>query len=97
MRTGAVAPAALDDPDGRFVRGDAVGFVGGELVSWGGAGTTLAAIIGALTDDAEIITIIEGESAPIVLDEVAALAPDGIEVEAHRGGQPHWWWLLAAQ
>jgi hypothetical protein len=23
--------------------------------------------------------------------------PDGFEIEAHEGGQPNWWWLLAAQ
>ncbi|MEZ5060925.1 MAG: DAK2 domain-containing protein [Solirubrobacterales bacterium] len=97
VRTGAVAPAARDDAEGRFVRGDAVGFVDGEVIAWGGAGTTLAATIEALTAAAEIITIVEGESAPIALDDVTALAPDSVEAEAHRGGQPHYWWLLAAQ
>ena len=97
VRTGAVAPAARDDGEGRFVRGDAVGFADGEIVSWGGAGTTLAATIEALTEDAEIITIVEGENAPIALDDVTALAPDEVEAEVHRGGQPHDWWLLAAQ
>ena len=60
-RTGAVAPAARDDAEGRFVRGDAVGFVDGEVIAWGGAGSTLAATIGALTDGAEIVTIVEGD------------------------------------
>jgi hypothetical protein len=23
--------------------------------------------------------------------------PDGVEFETHDGGQPSWWWLLAAQ
>jgi hypothetical protein len=23
--------------------------------------------------------------------------PEGVELELHSGGQPHWWWLLAAQ
>jgi hypothetical protein len=23
--------------------------------------------------------------------------PEGVEVETHEGGQPSWWWLLAAQ
>ena len=97
VRIGAVAPAARDDAEGRFVRGDAVGFVDGEIVSWGGAGTTLAATIEGLSADAEIITIIEGEGAPIALEEVTGLAPDGLDVEAHTGGQPHYWWFLAAQ
>jgi DAK2 domain fusion protein YloV len=96
-RTGAVAPAARDDGEGRFVRGDAVGFVDGEMIAWGGAGSTLAATISALAVDAEIVTIVEGEGAPIAIDEVAGLVADGIESEAHRGGQPHYWWLLASQ
>ncbi len=35
VRTGGVAPAARQDPDGRFSVGDAVGYVGEELVAWG--------------------------------------------------------------
>ncbi|MEZ5075172.1 MAG: DAK2 domain-containing protein [Solirubrobacterales bacterium] len=96
-RTGAVAPAARDDIEGRFVRGDAVGFVDGEVIAWGGAGTTLAATIAALSDGAEIITIVEGDGAPIALDEVTGFVADPVEAEAHRGGQPHYWWLLASQ
>jgi hypothetical protein len=23
--------------------------------------------------------------------------PDGVELEVHRGGQPSWYWLIAAQ
>jgi fatty acid kinase len=97
LRTGAVAPAARDDAQGRFVRGDAVGFVADEIVAWGGAGSTLAATISALADEAEIVTVIAGEQAPIPLDEIAAHAPDGVEVELQDGGQPHYWWLLASQ
>jgi DAK2 domain fusion protein YloV len=48
-RTGAVAAAARDDTEGRFVRGDAVGFVDGEVIAWGGAGSTLASTIDALS------------------------------------------------
>ncbi len=96
-RVGAVAPAARDDAEGRFVRGDAVGFVDGEVVAWGGAGSTLTATMEALAEDSEIVTIIEGENAPIELGEVTSLAPDGLEVEAHEGGQPAYWWLLAVQ
>ena len=79
------------------MRGDAVGFVGDEIVAWGGAGSTLAATIAALAEGVEIVTVIEGEDAPIPLDEVAGSEPDGVELELHRGGQPHYWWLLAAQ
>jgi DAK2 domain fusion protein YloV len=97
LRTGAVAPAARDDADGRFVRGDAVGFVGEEIVAWGGAGSTVAATIDALGGGAEIVTVIEGAEAPISLSELSGRVPEGVELELHRGGQPHWWWLLAAQ
>jgi DAK2 domain fusion protein YloV len=97
IRTGAVAPAARDDAEGRFVRGDAVGFVGDKIVAWGGAGSTLAATVGALGEGAEIVTVIEGAGAPIALSEIPGQVPEGVELELHGGGQPHWWWLLAAQ
>jgi fatty acid kinase len=95
--TGGVAVAARDDAQGRFRTGDAVGFVGGEIVAWGGAGSTLAATVEKLSAGAEIVTVIAGEEAPIPLDEVDAHVPDGVEIEKHEGGQPSWWWLLAAQ
>ena len=79
------------------MRGDAVGFVDGEVIAWGGAGSALAATIGALSDGAEIVTIVEGQGAPIPIAEVTGFVPDSIEAEAHRGGQPIWWWLLASQ
>ena len=41
VRTGAVAPAARDDAQGRFKRGDAVGFVDDEVVAWGEVRDTL--------------------------------------------------------
>jgi fatty acid kinase len=94
---GGVAPAARDDRQGRFRRGDAVGFVGEEIVAWGGAGSTLAATIAELAAEAEIVTVIAGDGAPIALEELDTHVPDGVEIEAHEGGQPHWWWLLAAQ
>jgi len=94
---GGVAPAARDDASGRFRKGDAVGFVAGEIVAWGGAGSTLAATIEQLAADAEIVTVIGGQDAPIALDELDPHVPDGVEFETHDGGQPSWWWLLAAQ
>jgi DAK2 domain fusion protein YloV len=99
VATGGVAPAARDDAQGRFKRGDAVGFVAGEIVAWGGAGSTLLATVEILAADgnAEIVTVIGGAEAPIPLDQVDAHVPDGVELEKHEGGQPSWWWLLAAQ
>jgi DAK2 domain fusion protein YloV len=97
LATGGVAPAARDDAQGRFKQGDAVGFVDGEIVAWGGAGTTLAATLHHLAQGAEIVTVIAGEGAPIALEEIDTHVPVGVEVETHEGGQPSWWWLLAAQ
>jgi uncharacterized protein len=97
LATGGVAPAARDDAQGRFKKGDAVGFVDGEIVAWGGAGSTLTKTLGHLAEGAEIVTVIAGEGAPIPLAELDTHTPDGVEVETHEGGQPSWWWLLAAQ
>jgi DAK2 domain fusion protein YloV len=94
---GGVAPAARDDAQGRFKKGDAVGFVDGEIVAWGGAGSTLDGTLQRLASGAEILTVIAGEGAPIPLAEIDVHAPEGVEVETHEGGQPSWWWLLAAQ
>ncbi len=97
VRDGSVAPAARDDAKGRFVRGDAVGFVGDEIVAWGGAGSTLTETMARLAEGAEILTVLSGEGAPIDLAELEEHAPDGVELELHEGGQPHYWWLLAAE
>ncbi len=97
IRAGSVAPAARDDAKGRFVKGDAVGFVGDEIVAWGGAGSTLTETMARLAEGAEILTVIGGEGAPIALEELEGHAPEGVELEIHEGGQPHYWWLLAAQ
>ena len=97
VSTGGVAPAARDDAQGRFKKGDAVGFLAGEIVAWGGAGSTLAKTVEHLAVSAEIVTLIAGEGAPIPLAELDSHVPDGVEVETHEGGQPSWWWLLAAQ
>ena len=97
IRTGAVAPAARDDTQGRFRRGDALGMVGEDLVAWGGAGSTLAATIDRLAEGSELVTVIGGREAPIPLAEIDSHLPEGVELEVHEGGQPHYWWLLAAQ
>jgi fatty acid kinase len=97
VATGGVAPAARDDAQGRFKQGDAVGFADGEIVAWGGTGSTLTATLQRLAEGAEIVTVIAGEGAPIPLSEIDTHVPAGVEVETHEGGQPSWWWLLAAQ
>jgi len=97
VRTGAVAPAGRDDAAGRFGVGDAVGFVEDELVAWGEAAPTLEAVLTALAADAELVTCIAGEGAPLDADAIAALAPASVELELEDGGQPSYWWLLAAE
>ena len=97
VATGGVAPAARDDAQGRFKQGDAVGFAAAEIVAWGGAGSTLSETVRHLAEGAEIVTVIAGEGAPIPLSEIDTHVPDGVEIETHEGGQPSWWWLLAAQ
>jgi len=97
VRTGGVAAAARNDAQGRFRTGEAVGFVEEEIVAFGPAEATLAAVLVALADGAELITCIAGEDPPLPDGRVRELAPDGIELELSEGGQPSWWWLLAAE
>ena len=97
VRTGAVTEAARDDGEARFTRGEAIGFVEEQLVAWGPPEATLRAVLAELAPDAELLTVIEGEGAPLDGAAVAALAPDGPEVELERGGQPAYWWLIAAE
>jgi DAK2 domain fusion protein YloV len=97
VRTGAVAPAARDDAQGRFQAGEAVGFVEEELVSWGQPLETLQVVLSQLAENAELITCLRGAEAPLDDQAVAALATDGIELELSDGGQPSYWWLLSAE
>ncbi|MDQ3676892.1 MAG: DAK2 domain-containing protein, partial [Actinomycetota bacterium] len=97
LRTGAVARAARDDPDGRFATGEAVGFVDEQIVAWGEPQGTLRTVLESLSSDAELLTCIAGYGAPLNEDDVRALAPQAVEFEYEVGGQPSYWWLLAAE
>jgi dihydroxyacetone kinase-like predicted kinase len=97
VRTGGVTEAARDDTQGRFRRGDTVGFIEEQLVAWGEPSETLEIVLGELGREAELVTVIEGDGAPLEGDAVQKLAPNGAEVELSRGGQPAWWWLLSAE
>ena len=97
VRTGAVTEAARDDGDARFSAGEAVGFVDEEIVAWGAPEATLRAVFEQLSGGAELVTCISGAGAPLADDIVATLVPDGIELELSEGGQPSYWWLLAAE
>ena len=96
IATGLVAEADRDDAEGRYRRGDAVGFAGDELVAWGDPAETLRAVTARLSAGAEIVTVIEGGDAPVAASELE-LGVDGVEAEVMDGGQPTYWWLLAAQ
>jgi DAK2 domain fusion protein YloV len=97
VRTGAVAPAARDDTQGRFREGDAVGFVEEELVAWGPPRETLRGVLEQLAHDAELITCLRGADAPLDDATVQALAAGDTEFELSDGGQPSYWWLLSAE
>jgi dihydroxyacetone kinase-like predicted kinase len=97
VRTGGVAPAARDDAQGRFRRGQAVGFVDDDIVVWGEPEPALRAVLAALAAGAELVTVIRGAGAPLDDDAVRALGPADVEIEVEDGGQPSWWWLLAAE
>jgi len=103
VRTGAVAPAARDDAQGRFARGEAVGFVEDEVLAWGKPRETLQSVLRALAGASnghgapELISVIDGQDAPVALAEVAELGAGGVELELRHGGQAAYWWLLAAE
>jgi DAK2 domain fusion protein YloV len=103
VSTGAVAPAARDDSQGRFRRGDAVGFVEEEVLAWGDPRETLQAVLHTLAAGTngdgppELISVLDGEDAPLGLEEVEGMVNGGVELELRHGGQPAYWWLLAAE
>jgi hypothetical protein len=97
VRTGAVAPAARDDAQGRFRAGEAVGFIEDELVAWGEPRQTLSSVLNELTENAELITCLRGADAPLDDEAVQALASGEVELEFSEGGQPRYWWLLSAE
>jgi DAK2 domain fusion protein YloV len=97
IRAGGVAPAVKDDVHGRFVRGDAVGFDGEEIVAWGGAGTTLHETLERLGEGAELVTVFASSEAPVAADAIPAELDGGAEVDVQIAGQPGWWWLITAE
>ncbi len=100
LRTGAVAPAAREDSRGRFLAGEAVGFLGEEVIAWGEPAPTLRAVLAALADGAELLSVLAGEHAPLDPAAVAGLLDGDLrdaELEQRHGGQTAYWWLLAAE
>ena len=97
LRTASVAPAGADDLGGRFRAGDAVGFLGDDLVAWGQPREALRAVLERLADGAELITCLRGAEAPLDDRTVETLAAGEVEFELSDGGQRGAWWLLAAE
>ena len=100
VRIGAVAPAARADGAGRFGPGEAVGFLGEEVIAWGEPAATLRRVLVALADGAELLSVLAGEGAPLDPPAVAALLDGDLgaaELEQRHGGQHAYWWLLASE
>jgi DAK2 domain fusion protein YloV len=103
VRTGAVAEAARDDAQGRFSRGEAVGFLEEEVLAWGDPRETLLAVLEALAEveiaggKPELISVLAGEDAPLGLGDIESMVGEGIELELRSGGQSAYWWLLSAE
>jgi len=97
VHVGSVAEAAREDGEARFAVGDGIGLIGDEVVAWGTPEQALGGLIEQLAEDAEVLTLIGGATAPLALAETEAFVPDGVEVSLIDGGQQTHWWLLAAQ
>jgi fatty acid kinase len=97
LTLGGVAPAARDDAQGRFRAGEAVGYVGEDLVAWGEPEEVLSRTLANVGRDAELLTCIAGAKPPLDRGRLEAMVPDGVELDYHEGGQPAWWWLLCAE
>jgi len=66
-------------------------------VAWGDPAETLGSVTARLAIDAELITCLRGDGAPLADDDVRALVGDGVELELSEGGQASYWWLLSAE
>ena len=97
IRVGGVAPAEKDDVQGRFVKEDAVGFDDGEIVAWGGTGSTLRQTLDRLGEGAELVTVFASPEAPVPAEALPEVLEGGAEVDVQIAGQPGWWWLITAE
>ena len=77
--------------------GQAVGYAGDELVAWGDPAETFAETVRRVAADAELLTVLAGEDAPLDEQALEALMPEGVELDFQQGDQPAWWWLLSAE
>jgi uncharacterized protein len=74
-----------------------------EVLAWGDPSETLRSILQELASgdgqlgEPELISVLAGADAPLGLGEVEGMVNGGVELELRRGGQPSYWWLLAAE
>ena len=74
-----------------------------EVLAWGDPRETLRKVLHALAQGdngegpPELISVLDGEDVPLGLSEVSGMINGGIELELRHGGQPAYWWLLAAE
>jgi hypothetical protein len=41
--------------------------------------------------------VLAGQDAPLALGDIEGMVNGGVELELRHGGQPAYWWLLAAE
>jgi dihydroxyacetone kinase-like predicted kinase len=99
----ASAVREAETPAGPVDAGDALGIVDGEVRTVGGDAVTVAieALRPVVGDAHEVATVLVGEGvadddAARLVREVAASFP-GLEVEVHRGDQPHYPFLIGIE
>jgi dihydroxyacetone kinase-like predicted kinase len=97
LRTGGIAQAARNDPQGRFREGDALGYAGEDLVAWGELPDVLRETIARVSEGCEVLTCIAGDGAPFEAAELEGALPEGVELDWQQGDQAAWWYLLAAE
>ena len=54
-------------------------------------------MLAGLAEGREVVTCIAGDGAPLAVEEIQLLVPEGVELDYHAGGQPTWWWLIVAE
>jgi dihydroxyacetone kinase-like predicted kinase len=106
MATGEVTQAVRDSHSeiGPVTAGDWIGLVRGDgIVAVAGSldGAAVALLEHLVTDEREIVTIIEGSDAVAAVTDalrnwVASERP-GVQVECHRGGQPLYPYLFGVE
>ncbi len=98
VRTGEVTLAVKDSSSphiGQISEGQVIGIADHEIVAAGEDVTQVAFdLVGLMVDGAETLTVLAGDELPQegLEDLVARVAEQhpGLEIDAHRGGQPHY-------